>query len=219
MPAAIFDQLPAFPVTGIGSWPRPRWLLDAQKRRARDLPELQDHATLLAIKLQEDAGADVITDGEQRRDNFFSFVADRLDGVRLMSMAELLDHVDDKAAFETMLNALDVPAFAIKNPVVVDRISLSRPLVLDDAKFLLKHTKKPVKVTLPGPYLLARSTFVTSLSTPAYAHREEMAEDFLAVLREEIRELAAAGVGMIQFDEPVLTEIVLAGKSATHTFM
>ena len=156
---------PLFPVTTIGSWPRPGWLLDAVKRKRENLAELQDQATLLAIKLQEDAGADIITDGEQRRDNFFSYVADRLEGVRLMSMAELLDFVDDKAAFEAMLGALDVPAYAIKNPVVVEKIRVRKPLAMDDFHFLREHTHKPVKVTLPGPYLLARSSYVSALTS------------------------------------------------------
>src|SRR5262245_48618734 len=94
--------IPPFPVAVVGSWPRPRWLLDATKRKAPDLPQLRDQATLLAIKLQEDAGVDVLSDGEQRRDNFYSFLTDKLDGVRLMTMADLLDHVEDKAAFENL---------------------------------------------------------------------------------------------------------------------
>lgn len=210
---------PRFPVTTIGSWPRPTWLLDAVKRKRENLAELQDQATLLAIKLQEDAGADIITDGEQRRDNFFSYVADRLEGVRLMSMAELLDFVDDKAAFEAMLGALDVPAYAIKNPVVAEKIRVRKPLAMDDFRFLREHTHKPVKVTLPGPYLLARSCYVSALTSAAYPTREAMADDFVAILRAELQALAAAGCEVVQFDEPVLTEIVFAGKSNTHTFM
>ena len=210
---------PRFPVTTIGSWPRPSWLLDAVKRKRPDLPQLQDQATLVAIKLQEDAGVDIVVDGEQRRDNFFSYIADRLKGVRLMSMAELLDFVDDKASFEAMLGALDVPAYAIKNPVVVDKIRVRKPLALDDYRFLREHTRKPVKVTLPGPYLLARSSYVSALTSAAYASREAMADDFVAILRDELQALAKAGCEVVQFDEPVLTEIVFAGKSNTHTFM
>lgn len=213
------SRLPAFAVASVGSWPRPTWLLEARKRKRADLCEYEDQATLLAIKQQEDAGVDIVCDGEQRRDNFFSFVADRLDGVELMSMAELLDHVDDKAAFEAMLEALDVPAFAIKNPVVRGKIRASRPLVLEDAAFLRAHTRKPIKVTLPGPYLLSRSSYVESLTRNAYDSREAMADDFVALLRCELLQLAAAGVEVVQFDEPVLSEIVLAGKSKTHTFM
>ncbi|MCK6440652.1 MAG: hypothetical protein L6Q71_10700 [Planctomycetes bacterium] len=210
---------PKFPVTSIGSWPRPDWLLRATKKKQKDLPELEDRATLMAIEAQEQAGADIVVDGEQRRDNFFSYVADRLDGVKLMSMAELLDHVDDKSAFEAMLNALDVPAFAIKNPVVTGKIAPRRSLAMDDYRFLREHTKKPVKVTLPGPYLLSRSTYVHSLTSSAYATREQMSDDFVTILHDELKALAAAGVEVVQFDEPVLTEIVFAGKSKTHTFM
>lgn len=210
---------PMYPVTVVGSWPRPSWLLEAMKRQRADLPQLQDEATLLAIKYQEDAGVDIISDGEQRRDNFYSFICDRLDGIRLMTMADLLEYVEDKAAFETLLNALDVPAFAIKNPTVVDKLRPKGPLVLDDYRFLREHTRRAVKVTLPGPYLLSRSTWVKNLSDTAYPTREALADDIVLILRDELRALAAAGVEMVQFDEPVLTELVFAGKSATRTFM
>jgi 5-methyltetrahydropteroyltriglutamate--homocysteine methyltransferase len=210
---------PLFPVTVVGSWPRPTWLLEAMKRGRADLRRLQDEATLLAVKYQEDAGVDIISDGEQRRDNFHSFICHRLDGVRLMTMADLLEYVEDKAAFETLLNALDVPAFAIKNPTVVGKLAPKESLVLEDFKFLRGHTRKPVKMTLPGPYLLSRSTWVKNLSDAAYPTREALADDIVQILRSELQALAAAGVDMVQFDEPVLTELVFAGKSATRTFM
>jgi 5-methyltetrahydropteroyltriglutamate--homocysteine methyltransferase len=210
---------PLFPVTVVGSWPRPTWLLEAMKRGRADLRKLQDEATLLAVKYQEDAGVDIISDGEQRRDNFYSFICHRLDGVRLMTMADLLEYVEDKAAFETLLNALDVPAFAIKNPTIVGKLAPKESLVLEDFKFLRRHTRKPVKMTLPGPYLLSRSTWVKNLSDAAYPTREALADDIVQILRGELQALAAAGVEMVQFDEPVLTELVFAGKSATRTFM
>lgn len=213
------SRWPLFPVTVVGSWPRPSWLLDAMKRGRSDLRALQDEATLLAIKYQEDAGVDIVSDGEQRRDNFYSFICDRLEGIRLMTMADLLEYVEDKAAFETMLNALDVPAFAIKNPTVVGKLARKEPLVLSDFTFLREHTRKAVKMTLPGPYLLSRSIWVKNLSEAAYPTREALADDIVQILREELRGLAAAGVDIVQFDEPVLTELVFAGKSATRTFM
>jgi 5-methyltetrahydropteroyltriglutamate--homocysteine methyltransferase len=215
----MMSRWPLFPVTVVGSWPRPPWLLDAMKRGRSDLRSLQDEATLLAIKYQEDAGVDIVSDGEQRRDNFYSFICERLEGIRLMTMADLLEYVEDKAAFETLLNALDVPAFAIKNPTVVGKLARKEPLVLSDFTFLREHTRKAVKVTLPGPYLLSRSTWVKNLSEAAYPTREALADDIVQILREELRELAAAGVDIVQFDEPVLTELVFAGKSATRTFM
>jgi 5-methyltetrahydropteroyltriglutamate--homocysteine methyltransferase len=217
--AAAPRPLPRFPVTVVGSWPRPGWLLEAMKRRSPDLPALRDQATLLAIKLQEDAGVDVVSDGEQRRDNFYSFLCEKLDGMRLMTMADLLDHVEDKAGFEHLLQALDVPAFAIKNPTVVGPLRRREPLAVRDAEFLRAHTRLPVKVTLPGPYLLSRSTWVQSLSSAAYPTREALVDDIVTILREELQELAALGVEMVQFDEPVLSEVVLAGKAATRTFM
>jgi len=213
------NSLPKFPVTVVGSWPRPAWLLEGMKRKLPSLHDLKDQATLLAVKYQEDAGVDIISDGEQRRDNFYSFITDRLEGVRLMTLAELLDYVEDKASFESLLNALDVPAFAIKNPVVVGKVRRRAPLVSDDFHFLREHTRKAVKITLPGPYLLTRSTWVKGLSESSYPDGDGLGDDIVAVLREELRELAREGAEMVQFDEPVLSELLLAGPSATRTFM
>lgn len=210
---------PLFPTTNVGSWPRPDALLKAMKRGSGDLAQLQDAATVAAIQAQEDAGLDILTDGEQRRDNFYSFLTERLDGTRLMTMADMLEFVEDKAGFEQLLTTLDVPAYAIKNPTVVGKLQRRRALVLDDAKFLRAHTTKPIKVTLPGPYLLSRSMWVESLSAAAYAGRAELIDDIVQLLRDEVEELIAFGVDFIQFDEPVLTELAFAGKSETHTFM
>jgi 5-methyltetrahydropteroyltriglutamate--homocysteine methyltransferase len=211
--------LPLFPVTSVGSWPRPEWLLDAMKRKRRNVRELMDQATLLAIKQQEDAGVDLVTDGEQRRDNFYSFLCEKLDGLELMTMADLLDHVEDKAGFEALLQTLDVPAFAIRNPTVVEKLRARAPLVADDARFLRAHTNRAIKVTLPGPYLLSRSMWVKRLSEGAYPTRAGLIDDLVALLRSELLELERIGVEMVQFDEPVLTELVFAGKSSTRTFM
>ncbi len=213
------ESLPRFPVTVVGSWPRPPWLLQAIKKKSRDLDQRMDEATLLAIKYQEDAGVDIVSDGEQRRDSFLSFVTEKIGNLARMTMADLLDHVEDKAGFETLLNTLDVPAYAIKNPTVVGKLTREKPLAVDDYLFLREHTRKPVKIALPGPYLLCRSSWVKSLSEAAYPTRELLADDVVAILREEVAELVAAGCEFIQFDEPVLTELAFAGKSETHTFM
>jgi len=210
---------PLFPVTVVGSWPRPDRLLKARKRGSPDLAALEDEATIAALRSQEDAGVDIVADGEQRRDNFCSFVADRLEGMRLLSMADLLEHVEDKAGFETLLNALDVPAFAIRNATVTGPLRRRRPLALDDYHFARAHTDRPIKVALPGPYLLSRSAWVKALSGEAYPTREALADDVVRILREEVVELADAGAAMVQLDEPVLTEVAFAGKSETHTFM
>ncbi|MFY9341344.1 MAG: vitamin-B12 independent methionine synthase, partial [Planctomycetota bacterium] len=212
-------SIPRFPVSVVGSWPRPRWLLEATKKRAPDLAELRAQATLLAIKEQEDAGVDVLTDGEQARDNFYSFLTEKLDGVTLLTMADLLDHVEDKAAFEGLLQALDVPAFAIKNPTITGRLSRREPLAAREAAFLRDHTTRATKVALPGPYLLSRSMWVQKLSAAAYPTRAALCDDIVVILRAELQELVALGVEVVQFDEPVLTDLVFAGKGAKRTFM
>jgi 5-methyltetrahydropteroyltriglutamate--homocysteine methyltransferase len=211
--------LPLFPVSVVGSWPRPSWLLEATRKRAPDLGLLRDQAAAQAIADQVESGVDVPSDGEQRRDNFYSFLCEHLAGLRLMSMAELLDYVEDKAAFEGLLRALDVPAFAIKNPTVVGPLARREALVADDLAFARRHTDRPLKATLPGPYLLSRSIWVKALSESAYPTREALVEDLVRILREEVAELLSRGVHFVQFDEPVLSELVFAGKSATRTFM
>lgn len=212
-------DLPPFPVTTVGSWPRPDWLLRATKRKDPALRTLQDAACLAALRAQEAAGADIVTDGEQRRDNFYSFLCERIEGLSLLSMADLLEHVEDRGAFEALLQTLDVPAYAIKNGVVTGKLAGRGPLVRGDLEFLRIHTDRPIKVTLPGPYLLCRSGWVEKLSRQAYANRAELADDVVRLLRNELLDLARAGAAVVQFDEPVLTELVFAGKSATRTFM
>lgn len=217
--------LPLFPVTGVGSLPRSKSVLKAlrQKQKGEIAPEefdrIADEAVLAALRLQDEAGLDIVSDGEQRRDNFYSFIAERVAGIRLITLAEMLDYVDDKAAFERLLNALDVPAFALKHPVVVGRVARRQPLALNDYLFLRQHTDKPIKVTLPGPYLLTRSMWVKSLSAEFYPDKESLGDDVVQVLHEELLALGAAGCTFVQFDEPVLTEVALAGPHETHTFM
>ena len=135
--------LPLFPVTSVGSWPRPDALLAAMKRRRPDAAKLMDEATVAAIRAQEAAGVDLVTDGEQRRDNFYSFLCEKLDGLRLMTMADLLDHVEDKAGFEALLQTLDVPAFAIRDPTVVGKLRLKAPLVAESHAIPYRCTIHP----------------------------------------------------------------------------
>jgi 5-methyltetrahydropteroyltriglutamate--homocysteine methyltransferase len=162
---------------------------------------------------------DIVSDGEQHRDNFYSFITEAVDGVRLMTLAELLDHVENKAAFERLLNALDVPAFAIKNPVVVGPVQRRQPLALSEYRVVQQYTTQPVKIALPGPYLLTRSMWVKSLSADYYPTKEALGNDVVRFLREELLALRDAGCDFVQFDEPVLTEVAFAGPHATHTFM
>ena len=112
-----------------------------------------------------------------------------------------------------MLRALDVPAFAIKSPIVVDRISPYDGLSLDEVDFLTKHTDKQVKVPLPGPYLLLRSSWFEGLSDKAYPDQDDLADDIVKILRQEIVSLKERGVDFIQFDEPTLSQVVLARRA------
>jgi 5-methyltetrahydropteroyltriglutamate--homocysteine methyltransferase len=217
-------SLPLFPVTTVGSWPRPPQLLQAQRRKQQRLLSryefdlLADAAVLDVLRIQEAAGVDIVTDGEQRRDNFYSFVAEKLNGVRLMPLVEMLDIVEDKAGFERILQTLDVPAFAIRNPTCVGRIARREPLAVEEYQFLRRHTDLPIKIPLPGPYLLTRAMWVKEVTSPVYPSKEDLAEDVVQVLQTEAQELRKAGARFIQFDEPVLTELVFT-QGQTRTFM
>lgn len=216
--------LPPLPVTTVGSLPRSPELLRALRARRRgDLDRagfdaVADEAVRGTLALQLAAGVDIVTDGEQRRDNFYSFVAEKLDGVRAMTLSEMLDHVEDKAGFERLLATLDVPAYAITNPTCVGRLSPREPLAVDELRFVRSHTDAPVKIPLPGPYILTRAMWVPELTGRVYASKEDLAEDVVAILRAEAEALAAAGASFIQFDEPVLSELVF-GRGQTRTFM
>lgn len=179
---------------------------------------MTDDAVLAVLAAQERAGVDLVTDGEQRRDNFYSFVATKLEGVRMMTLAEMLDLVEDKAGFEEILRTLDVPAYSISNPTCVGRLERRDPLAVRELEFLRRHTDKPVKVPLPGPYLLTRSMFVQEVTREHYPTKEALADDVVRILRDELTELTDAGVDFVQFDEPVLTELVFT-QGRTRTFM
>ena len=216
--------LPLFPVTTVGSWPRPSSVAEAmrayrQRRIGRaERDRAADDAVVEFLRLQETLGCDIVTDGELRRDNFYSFVADKLSGVRLMTLAEMLEVVEDKAGFEQLLQTLDVPAYSISSPICTARIQRREPLAVDDLTFARLHTDLPIKVTLPGPYLLTRAMFVPELTRACYADKEALARDVVALLRAELEELRSAGAEFVQFDEPVLTEVAFA-PGRTRTFM
>lgn len=219
----IPDSLPApapappiapLSVMGVGSWPRPRWLLRAlhEHLEARlsdaEFDESADDAVRLAVDAQLRAGADVITDGEQRRDNYASFVGGLLENCQLIPVTDLLPYVDDPVQFEAELAALDVPAGQVRHPAVFGPLGRGRPLTVHEARFVRGLTDRPVKVSLPGPYLLTRTMWMECISDRAYDDREDLARDIVRVLREELHHLLAAGVSLVQFDEPVLTEVV-----------
>ena len=213
-----------FSTSLIGSMPRSKKIMALNRRLKMDLDYEKEYEDLIKtetenlVKLQEKYSIDLITNGELARDNYVSFVADRIDGVVMMNMGDMLEYIEDKQAFEQILETLDVPSVSIKNAICNGVLKYNKSLVSDEIKFLKKITNSPVKATLPGPYLMTRSMWLPSLSKKFYNNKEELGEDVIKILKQEIDNLVQAGVDVIQFDEPVLTEVVFS-EGKTRSFM
>ena len=214
----------SFLVSLLGSMPRSKKLLTAKRKLNKgniDLKtyqEILDEETKYVVELQENNYIDIITSGELNRDNYVSFIAERLDGVTMMSMADMFDYIEDKQGFEQILEILDVPAISIKNAICTGKVKYNKPLVADEMIELKKLTDKKIKATLPGPYLITRSMWLPALSKQYYNSKDSLGEDIIKVLKEEIDSLAKMGIDVIQFDEPVLTEVVFS-EGKTRSFM
>ena len=214
----------SFLVSLLGSMPRSKKLLTAKRKLNKgniDLKtyqEILDEETKYVVELQENNYIDIITSGELNRDNYVSFIAERLDGVTMMSMADMFDYIEDKQGFEQILEILDVPAISIKNAICTGKVKYNKPLVADEMIELKKLTDKKIKATLPGPYLITRSMWLPALSKQYYDSKDSLGEDIIKVLKEEIDSLAKIGIEVIQFDEPVLTEVVFS-EGKTRSFM
>ena len=188
-----------FPTTLVGSYPQPEWLIDRAKLagrfpprvRARELwriPEpflagAQDDATIMAIKAQEEAGLDIITDGEIRRESYSNRFATALEGV----------DIDNPGS------ALDRSGHPNPVPRIVGRIRRKHPVEVEDLKFLRRHTRRMVKMTVPGPFTMSRQA-----QNDFYKTDEAAAMDYAAAVNEEIRDLFAAGANIVQIDEPYM---------------
>jgi 5-methyltetrahydropteroyltriglutamate--homocysteine methyltransferase len=189
-----------FPTTLVGSYPQPDWLIDRKRLAGRfpprvrarelwkipeaDLQEAQDDATLVAIKMQEDAGLDIISDGEIRRESYSNRFATALDGVDLDNPGSALDRSGHP------------------NPVprVVAAIRRREPVGVRDLEFLLANTQRRVKVTVPGPFTMAQQAQIDF-----YGGSRELASlDYAGAVNEEIRDLFAAGADIVQIDEPYM---------------
>ena len=218
-------EVPPLSVMGIGSWPRPGWMLRTMHQRLEgrlseeEFRAAADDAVRLCVDAQLRAGVEVLTDGEQRRDNYASFVGGVLDNCQLIPLSDLTAMVDDPAKFERDLRALDVPAGDVRHPVVYGRLGRSRSMAVHEVDFLRTCSDLPVKAALPGPYLLTRTMWLDCLTDRPYESRDELAADVVRVLREEAHFLLASGASIVQFDEPVLTEVVMGGRRAGHSFM
>ncbi len=187
------------PTTLVGSYPQPDWLIDRPsllkqmppRVRARELwrvaPDTleaaQDDATLLAIRDQERAGLDILTDGEQRRESYSNRFATALDGV----------DVDNPGKTPNRTGG-----FAIV-PRIVGPIRRRQPVAVRDAEFLRANTGRRIKITMPGPFTMAQQC-----EDQHYHGEEGLALDFAAAVNAEIKDLFAAGADVVQLDEPWL---------------
>ena len=208
----------------IGSMPRGKEILMVRRKLSAGLidnasyEKLIDEKTKEVVRLQEDLDVDIITSGEIDRDNYVSFISEKLGGVSQMSMAEMLDYVDDKREFENILNTLDVPASSIKNAICTGKLEYKGDIVASELQKLKSFTNRPVKITMPGPYLVTRSMWLANVSSNYYDSKEDLGEDVIKIFKKEITKLQKIGVDVIQFDEPVLTEIVFT-EGRPRTFM
>lgn len=188
-----------FPTTLVGSYCQPDWLIDREKlkgqfpprTRAKELwripepflSEAQDDATRVAIREQEEAGLDILTDGEIRRESYSNRFATALDGLDLDNYGTVMTR-----------SGAPVPVPRITGP-----IRRARAVEVEDLKFLRAHTDRKVKITLPGPF-----TMSLQAQNDHYASTADAAMDYAQAVKEEMAELFAAGADIVQLDEPWL---------------
>lgn len=187
------------PTSLVGSYPQPDWLIDREKLRGRFPPrvraqelwridpkyleEAQDDATLLAIRDQESAGMDIVTDGEMRRESYSNRFATALEGV----------DIDNPGT------ALDRSGHPNPVPRVVGKIRRKYPVEVRDTEFLKRNTDRKIKMTVPGPYTMSQQA-----QNDFYDHAGDMAMDYAQAVNDEIRDLFAAGADIVQIDEPYM---------------
>ena len=191
--------LPLLPTCLVGSYAQPDWLIDRKnlagrfppRVRAKELwrvppeflPQAQDDATVLAIRDQERAGLDIITDGEMRRESYSNRFATALDGV----------DIDNPGT------ALDRSGHPNPVPRVAGKIRRRHAVEVEDVKFLRANTTRPIKITVPGPFTMSQQA-----QNDFYKSEEECALDYAAAVNAEIKDLFAAGADIVQIDEPYM---------------
>ena len=198
--------MPVFPTTIAGSLPKPAWLAEPNKLWApwrlagEELEEAQRDATLLALKLQEDCGIDVVTDGEQSRQHFVHGFLEFVDGIDFARKVEIGIRAD---RYKAMV------------PTVTSELRLKGRVHAREARLARAHTRRELKLTLPGPM-----TIVDTIADAHYGDRVKMAMAFAGLLNAEARALEADGVDVVQFDEPAfnvyMREVKEWGIEALH---
>lgn len=177
-----------FPTTIAGSLPKPEWLAEPNmlwapwKSQGNELLRAKRDATMLAVKVQEDAGIDIVTEGEQARQHFVHGFLEKLDGIDFAHKVEMGIRKD---RYKAMV------------PQVVAPLRLKGRVHADEARIARTHTKKKLKFTLPGPM-----TIIDTIADRYYGDRVKMAFAFAELLNEEAKALQADGVDLVQFDEP-----------------
>jgi len=175
------------PTSTAGSLPKPAWLAEPEKLwspwklQESELAEGKQDALSLALNDQRQAGIDIVSDGEQTRQHFVTTFIEHLDGVDF----EKRETVRIRDRYDASV------------PTVVGAVSRPKPVFVDDARYLRQQTRQPIKWALPGPM-----TMIDTLYDSHYKSREKLAWEFAKILNQEARELEAAGVDIIQFDEP-----------------
>lgn len=175
------------PTSTAGSLPKPSWLAEPEKLwspwklEGEALIEAKQDALRLSLQEQQHAGIDIVSDGEQTRQHFVTTFIENLNGVDF-----------EKRETVRIRNRYDASV-----PTVVSAVSRPKPVFVDDARFLRQQTNQPIKWALPGPM-----TMIDTLYDAHYKSREKLAWEFAKILNQEARELEAAGVDIIQFDEP-----------------
>lgn len=192
-----------FPTSVVGSLPRPEWLSDAIQKHERgeldedELRSFYDDAVKLAIKEQESAGIDIVSDGEQRRFSFLAFVAEKLSSLQMRPVTDMMNEEAQK-----WVDRMNLPVDIIQNPIIVGKIKRETPLAVDELQFAKRYTEKPIKVPLIGPYTLWINSWNRKLSSSLYPRPEDAVDDVAKLLREEIVALREAGASFVQLDEP-----------------
>jgi 5-methyltetrahydropteroyltriglutamate--homocysteine methyltransferase len=199
-----------FTTTVVGSFPRPRELVEATNRHAKGefpkakLDALLEKATRETIHEEEAAGLDVITDGEQRRSSFVSFVGDKVPGFKVMHITEL-----DPDGMEILKR--NKVQLTYHRAVIVEELGRKAVLARDEFEAARRYSKKPFKVTLPAPYLVMWESWHRTYSKDAYPTPEDFAYAYAKLLQKEVLRLKEAGVSFIQLDEPMLGDLTEAG--------
>ena len=177
-----------FPTTIAGSLPKPEWLAEPNmlwapwKSQGDELVRAKRDATMLAVKVQEDAGIDIVTEGEQARQHFVHGFLEKIEGIDFAHKVEMGIRKD---RYKAMV------------PQVVAPLRLKGRVHADEARVARTHTRKKLKFTLPGPM-----TIIDTIADRYYGDRVKMAFAFAELLNEEAKALQADGVDLVQFDEP-----------------